>query len=122
MYVPGHILHVGCGSVGLIFPCPISGAAKNKATATTNKKFFIRTSFFGLHIIALMGIFPKIRTSAIVGHKNWRHLMRVWAKLLMLSVCLLLVSTVMYAQAGAALTGVVTDTSGAVLPGVMVEA
>ena len=27
-----------------------------------------------------------------------------------------------YAQTGAALTGIVTDTSGAVLPGVMVEA
>src|SRR5207244_6328200 len=66
MYVPGHILHVGCGSVGLIFPCPISGAAKNKATATTNKKFFIRTSFFGLHIIALMGIFPKIRKDILL--------------------------------------------------------
>jgi hypothetical protein len=48
--------------------------------------------------------------------------MRAWARLLMLSVCLSLIPTLMYAQAGAALTGVVTDTSGAVLPGVMVEA
>jgi len=48
--------------------------------------------------------------------------MRVWAKLLVLSICILLLPTVIYAQAGAALTGIVTDTSGAVLPGVMVEA
>src|SRR5207253_179373 len=38
------------------------------------------------------------------------------------SCLVLLVPVVLYAQAGAALTGVVTDTSGAVLPGVTVEA
>jgi hypothetical protein len=48
--------------------------------------------------------------------------MRLWIQRLIISSFVLLVPTVMYAQAGAALTGVVTDTSGAVLPGVMVEA
>src|SRR5262245_13921095 len=48
--------------------------------------------------------------------------MRPWSPLLIVSSFLLLVPTMMYAQAGAALTGVVTDTSGAVLPGVTVEA
>ena len=43
-------------------------------------------------------------------------------QLLIISILVLVVPTVMYAQAGAALTGVVTDPSGAVLPGVMVEA
>src|SRR2546426_5596088 len=42
--------------------------------------------------------------------------------LLILTICLVLAPTVARAQAGAALTGVVTDTSGAVLPGVTVEA
>src|SRR5438067_13321109 len=66
MYVPGHILHVGCGSVGLIFPCPISGAAKNKATATTNKKFFIRTSFF------VLGSPPQTRRGGCAAKKRLR--------------------------------------------------
>src|SRR6266571_2688899 len=48
--------------------------------------------------------------------------MRVWIQLLIVSISLLVVPAMTYAQAGAALTGVVTDTSGAVLPGVMVEA
>src|SRR2546422_10932555 len=51
-----------------------------------------------------------------------RNLMRLWDRILIISFFLSLVPTVMYAQAGAALTGVVTDTSGAVLPGVTVEA
>ena len=48
--------------------------------------------------------------------------MRLWIQLLFVSIVVLLVPTVMYAQAGAALTGIVTDTSGAVLPGVTVAA
>jgi len=48
--------------------------------------------------------------------------MRLSSQLLIGSLFLLFVPTVMYAQAGAALTGVVADSSGAVLPGVMVEA
>src|SRR5436189_615189 len=48
--------------------------------------------------------------------------MRGLAQLLMVQIFLLLVPAVAGAQAGAALTGVVTDTSGAVLPGVTVEA
>src|SRR5262244_3007183 len=51
-----------------------------------------------------------------------RNLMRPLVQLLIISILVLVVPTVMYAQAGAALTGVVTDPSGAVLPGVMVEA
>ena len=48
--------------------------------------------------------------------------MRPSIQLLIVSIFMLLVPTLMYAQAGAALTGIVTDPSGAVLPGVMVEA
>ena len=48
--------------------------------------------------------------------------MRPSIQLLIISIFMLLVPTLMYAQAGAALTGIVTDPSGAVLPGVMVEA
>jgi len=48
--------------------------------------------------------------------------MRVWIQLLIVSISLLVVPAMTYAQTGAALTGVVTDTSGAVLPGAMVEA
>src|SRR5262245_9964790 len=48
--------------------------------------------------------------------------MRLWGQFLIVSILVLMVPTVMYAQAGAALTGIVTDTSGAVLPGVNVEA
>src|SRR5262245_29801441 len=48
--------------------------------------------------------------------------MRPSIQLLIISIFVLLVPTVLYAQAGAALTGVVTDTSGAILPGVTVEA
>src|SRR5262252_143615 len=51
-----------------------------------------------------------------------RNLMRPSIQLLIISIFMLLVPTLMYAQAGAALTGIVTDPSGAVLPGVMVEA
>src|SRR5215831_11475945 len=43
-YVPGHILQVGCGSVGLILACPISGAAKHAMAATKDRTFFIWTS------------------------------------------------------------------------------
>src|SRR5213593_1091873 len=48
--------------------------------------------------------------------------MRLRSLLLILSTFVLCDPMMMYAQAGAALTGVVTDTSGAVLPGVTVEA
>src|SRR6266436_7827335 len=48
--------------------------------------------------------------------------MRVRSLLLILSTFVLCDPMMMYAQAGAALTGVVTDSSGAVLPGVTVEA
>ena len=47
--------------------------------------------------------------------------MRLWDRLLIISI-FLFVPTITYAQAGAALTGIVSDSSGAVLPGVMVEA
>src|SRR5881396_1107316 len=48
--------------------------------------------------------------------------MRAMAQLVMVHILLVFVPAVASAQAGAALTGIVTDTSGAVLPGVMVEA
>jgi hypothetical protein len=48
--------------------------------------------------------------------------MRLWSQLLIVSSFVLLLPAVIYAQAGAALTGVITDSSGAVLPGVTVEA
>src|SRR5881397_949404 len=48
--------------------------------------------------------------------------MRAFTLLLMAAVLLVFVPAIAGAQAGAALTGVVTDTSGAVLPGVTVEA
>jgi hypothetical protein len=48
--------------------------------------------------------------------------MRTLAKLLIVWVCLAVLPTVARAQGGAALAGLVTDTSGAVLPGVTVEA
>src|SRR5262249_27721664 len=48
--------------------------------------------------------------------------MRSFVQLLMVQIVLIVMPTVTSAQTGAALTGVVTDTSGAVLPGVMVEA
>src|SRR5438876_5058893 len=48
--------------------------------------------------------------------------MRLRSLLLILSTFVLCDPMMMYAQAGAALTGVVTDSSGAVLPGVTVEA
>src|SRR2546422_3587723 len=48
--------------------------------------------------------------------------MRAMAQLVMVHILLVFVPAVASAQAGAALTGVVTDTSGAVLPGVTVEA
>ena len=52
-----------------------------------------------------------------------RNIVRVWTQLLLVCISLMLVPWEMYAQTGAAaLTGVVTDTSGAVLPGVTVEA
>src|SRR5262245_59269383 len=38
------MLQVGCGSVGLIFPCAIIGVAKNAVATTKNRKFFIWTS------------------------------------------------------------------------------
>src|SRR5437763_5862267 len=44
MYVPGHILHVGCGSVGLIFAWPRTGAAKAPAMVNPNRSVFIWTS------------------------------------------------------------------------------
>src|SRR5438128_11818548 len=48
--------------------------------------------------------------------------MRALAQLLMVQVFLIFVPAVAGAQTGAALTGIVTDSSGAVLPGVTVEA
>jgi hypothetical protein len=48
--------------------------------------------------------------------------MRAVARVLMVQILLVWVPAVASGQAGAALTGVVTDTSGAVLPGVTVEA
>src|SRR3989475_7917745 len=48
--------------------------------------------------------------------------MRALAQLLMVQVFLVFVPAVTGAQTGAALTGIVTDSSGAVLPGVTVEA
>src|SRR5205809_5172748 len=48
--------------------------------------------------------------------------MRAMAQLVMVHILLVFVPAVASAQAGAALTGIVTDTSGAVLPGVTVEA
>ena len=48
--------------------------------------------------------------------------MRALAQLLMVQVFLVFVPAVAGAQTGAALTGIVTDSSGAVLPGVTVEA
>src|SRR5262249_35851059 len=48
--------------------------------------------------------------------------MRERLQLLILLVSLVCVPTLAHAQAGAALTGVVTDSTGAVLPGVTVEA
>src|SRR5438552_1842629 len=41
MYVPGHILQVGCGSVGLIFSCAKRTAMTPVATTSPNIKFFI---------------------------------------------------------------------------------
>src|SRR5947199_9211531 len=43
-------------------------------------------------------------------------------QLLMVTLCFVLMPAVARAQTGAAVTGVVSDTSGAVLPGVTVEA
>src|SRR5437870_11637968 len=48
--------------------------------------------------------------------------MRALTRLLMGGILLLFVAAIAAAQTGAAVTGVVTDTSGAVLPGVTVEA
>ena len=48
--------------------------------------------------------------------------MRALTRLLMGAILLLFVAAIAAAQTGAAVTGVVTDTSGAVLPGVTVEA
>ena len=48
--------------------------------------------------------------------------MRLSTQLLIISIFILLLPIMTYAQTGAALTGIVTDSSGAVLPGVMVEA
>src|SRR5215831_14238543 len=48
--------------------------------------------------------------------------MRTFIPLLMVQIVLIVVPAVASAQTGAALTGVVTDTTGAVLPGVTVEA
>ena len=48
--------------------------------------------------------------------------MSALARLLMGAILLLFVAAIAAAQTGAAVTGVVTDTSGAVLPGVTVEA
>jgi len=48
--------------------------------------------------------------------------MRAMAQLVMVHILLVFVPAVASAQAGAALTGIVTDSSGAVLPGVTVEA
>ena len=48
--------------------------------------------------------------------------MRSFVQLLMVQIVLIVMPTVTSAQTGAALTGVVTDTTGAVLPGVTVEA
>ena len=48
--------------------------------------------------------------------------MRTLTRLLIVDLLLLFSPTLGGAQTGAALTGIVTDTSGAVLPGVTVEA
>ena len=48
--------------------------------------------------------------------------MRAMAQLVMVHILLVFVPAVASAQSGAALTGIVTDSSGAVLPGVTVEA
>jgi hypothetical protein len=48
--------------------------------------------------------------------------MRVWIQSLIVLISLLVVPTATFAQAGAALTGIVTDSTGAVLPGATVEA
>ena len=48
--------------------------------------------------------------------------MRALTKIVMVQILLFLVPAFALAQAGAALTGVVADSSGAVLPGVTVEA
>src|SRR5438067_1807437 len=48
--------------------------------------------------------------------------MRALAKLFILKILLVFGPALAAAQTGAALTGIVTDSSGAVLPGVMVEA
>src|SRR5262245_28748681 len=67
--------------------------------------------------------FSKMRiASESRTFKEEGHLMRLWNQLLTILVVLLFVPTSTYAQAGAALTGLVSDTSGAVLPGTTVEA
>jgi len=48
--------------------------------------------------------------------------MRALTRLLMGAILLLFMAAIAAAQTGAAVTGVVADTSGAVLPGVTVEA
>ena len=41
MYVPGHMLHVGCGSVGLIFTCAsITSAVTRRRRSQSQQKFF----------------------------------------------------------------------------------
>src|SRR5262249_56102937 len=70
------------------------------------------------HIVALY--------SFVTHPKNFRaceeSVMRSFVQLLMVQIVLIVMPTVTSAQTGAALTGVVTDTTGAVLPGVTVEA
>src|SRR5579862_5266310 len=44
MYVPGHMLHIGCGSVGLTLFCAARAPAAKAAATTPNKSFFTRTS------------------------------------------------------------------------------
>ena len=39
MYVPGHMLQVGCGSVGLIFPCATTTAATSAARPSADSIF-----------------------------------------------------------------------------------
>src|SRR5579862_6396395 len=41
MYVPGHMLHVGCGSVGLTWACAAPAAIKQAIVAGINKLFFM---------------------------------------------------------------------------------
>ena len=94
-----------------------SGGDKNAFISLFGKRY-IRATRFCIHFRNLAVRSLSCLETGIEEFFNIKAgVMRFWIQFLIVSISLLLVPALIYGQAGAALTGVITDTSGAILPG-----